>query len=133
MKTREEQRMMLAGMAMQGLLSNPGGPIQANGMSGWGLTNCKDDDVAWYSVHIADVLLAELDRTAPKPETPIPDADGWIPHKPGDAMPCDGDLWVHAKYRDGLSVCCFSQDFRWNAAKESEDPECEIIAWKPAK
>jgi len=47
-----------AGKAMEGLLSNPGGPIQANGMSGWSFTNCRDNDVASLVWVIADAMIA---------------------------------------------------------------------------
>lgn len=48
-----------AGQALAGLLANSGGPIQANGMSGWGLCNCKEGDVVGYVFHLADAMLAE--------------------------------------------------------------------------
>jgi hypothetical protein len=54
------KREMFAAMAMQGLLSNSGGPIQANGMTGWGLTNVTHDQVAAVAARFADALLAEL-------------------------------------------------------------------------
>lgn len=47
-----------AGMALQGLLSNSGGPIQANGMSGWGWVNCGKKDVADVVWEIADAMIA---------------------------------------------------------------------------
>lgn len=47
-----------AGMALQGLLSNSGGPIQANGMSGWGWTNCDQKNVADIAWGMADTMLA---------------------------------------------------------------------------
>lgn len=50
----------LAGMVLQGLLANPGGPIQANGMTGWGFTNCQPDQVAELAVDIAEATLAML-------------------------------------------------------------------------
>lgn len=46
--------------AMQGLLANSGGPIQANHASGWIYTNCEPGDVARESVALADALIAEL-------------------------------------------------------------------------
>lgn len=46
-----------AAKAMQGLLANPGGAIQQNGMSGWGWCNCTVDDVAKFAWHIADAML----------------------------------------------------------------------------
>ena len=46
-----------AAKAMQGLLANPSGAIQQNGMSGWGWCNCTVDDVAEFAWHIADAML----------------------------------------------------------------------------
>lgn len=46
-----------AAKAMQGLLANPGGPIQENGMSGWNWCNCTVEDVADLAWHIADAML----------------------------------------------------------------------------
>lgn len=48
--------------AMQGLLANNGGPMQANAMCGWSLCNCTESDVAAMSVRLADALLAELEK-----------------------------------------------------------------------
>lgn len=45
---------------MQGMLANPGGPIQANSSNGWGLTNCTRDQVAGAACRFADALLEEL-------------------------------------------------------------------------
>lgn len=50
-------RDFFAAKAMQGLLANPGGAIQQNGMSGWGWCNCTVDDVAEFAWHIADAML----------------------------------------------------------------------------
>lgn len=57
-------RAYLAAKAMQGLLANPGGPIQASGMSGWGFTNCEAEHVARLAVGMADLLIAELNKPA---------------------------------------------------------------------
>lgn len=54
------KRELFAAMAMQGLLSNCGGPIQANGSTGWGLTNVTHDQVAGVACRFADALLARL-------------------------------------------------------------------------
>lgn len=56
------KRELVAAMAMQGLLANAGGPIQANGMSGWGLVNCKAEVVADVAINLTDALLAKLDE-----------------------------------------------------------------------
>ena len=49
-----------AGLAMQGLLANAGGPIQGNGMSAWSYANCDADTVAGFCVAQADALIAAL-------------------------------------------------------------------------
>jgi hypothetical protein len=54
------KRELFAAMAMQGLLANPGGPIQQNDSTGWGLTNVTWDQVAGVAGRAADALLAEL-------------------------------------------------------------------------
>ena len=48
--------------AMQGLLANNGGPMQANAMCGWSLCHCTENDVAAMSVRLADALRAELEK-----------------------------------------------------------------------
>ncbi len=47
----------LAAQAMQGLMANPGGPVQANGSSGWSFTNCDKNDVATLAYVLADAML----------------------------------------------------------------------------
>lgn len=46
-----------AAKAMQGLMANPGGPVQQSGMSGWAFTNCDKNDVAALAYVIADAML----------------------------------------------------------------------------
>lgn len=59
------KRELFAAMAMQGMLSNPGGPVQANSMSGWNSTvNCTHGDVAHEAIKFADDLLSELEHAA---------------------------------------------------------------------
>lgn len=56
-KIRDE----LAGKVMQGMLSNPGGPVQRSEMTGWSSPiNCTHDDVAREALFYADALMAEL-------------------------------------------------------------------------
>lgn len=50
--------------AMQGLLANPGGPIQANPMSGWGFCNSNLIDLAKEAFAIADAMLTEREKHA---------------------------------------------------------------------
>lgn len=51
-----------AAKALQGLLANPGGPIQANGMSGWSWCNCSPEDVAYLAYSLADAMLKEREK-----------------------------------------------------------------------
>ena len=54
----------------------------------------------------------------------------WIPHKPGDPMPCDGDDWVIVKFADG-SDCRFQKRAKtqnWGYYGTVVD----VIAWRPA-
>ena len=46
-----------AAKALQGLCANPGGPFQANDMSGWAIVNCELDDIATESYKLADAML----------------------------------------------------------------------------
>ena len=47
-----------AGQALQGLCANPGGPFQANPMSGWGFVNCTGAQIAIEAYALADDMLA---------------------------------------------------------------------------
>lgn len=50
--------------ALQGLLANPGGPIQANGMNGWSWCNCTAEDVASLTYSMADAMLKARENKA---------------------------------------------------------------------
>lgn len=52
----------LAGKVLQGLVANPGGPFQANDMSGWGLVNCTLADVVAVAYKTADAALVERSK-----------------------------------------------------------------------
>lgn len=56
------KREMFAMHAMQGILSNAGGVIQANSMSGTGWCNCNAHGLVKWSIECADALLAELEK-----------------------------------------------------------------------
>lgn len=60
-------RDFFAAKAMQGLLANPGGPIQGNSQRGWGFTNCTMDHVVGMSFGIADAMLRERAKATPEP------------------------------------------------------------------
>jgi len=87
---------------------------------------------------IGKSAIAFIADSAPKPETPIPDADGWIPHRPGDAMPCDGGMMVLVKLRNGNTwdvpdrADWWADDSEMSDCWRSENSSSAIIAWKPA-
>ncbi|URQ87690.1 hypothetical protein J8Z28_07570 [Pseudoalteromonas sp. SCSIO 43088] len=56
------KREMFAMHAMQGILSNSGGVIQANSRSGTSWCNCDASGLAQWSLECADALLAELEK-----------------------------------------------------------------------
>ncbi len=117
---REYWRYKFAGQAMQGILSHPPHYLP---------DDFDGKDVASLSREYADALLAELDRTAPKPQ---PDADGWIAHRPGDAMPCDPLALVRVEFADGSRsmTAHVANSYHWT--KRTEHPSANILAWKPA-
>ncbi len=55
-------RDQFAKAALQGLMANPGGPVQASGMSGWSFTNCDKNDVAELAYIMADAMMAQRTR-----------------------------------------------------------------------
>jgi hypothetical protein len=46
-----------AAKALQGILANPGGVVQANSACGWSLCNCTLGDVAEFSYQLAGAML----------------------------------------------------------------------------
>ena len=56
------KREHFAGLAMQGLLANPGAVLQASGQSGFAWCNCNDEQMAQLAIDCADALLAQLDK-----------------------------------------------------------------------
>lgn len=55
-------RTTIATKMMQGLLSNPAGPVQSNTECGWAFTNCTKQQVVELSVSLADMLIEELNK-----------------------------------------------------------------------
>jgi hypothetical protein len=138
MKTELSRRDYFAAMAMQGLLAWDG--------------DMDQEHIPPLSVKYADALIAELERTAStvkesftvqKPDPadfntgdrsgylPDPGNDGWIPHNPGDPMPCEPDLKVFMRFEDGTetNVPTIAATWRW---KNTGSPPWKITAWKPA-
>jgi hypothetical protein len=64
-EVRSDQVVTIDGIALRvfvSILSNSGGPIQANGITGWGLTNCTLDDVAGFSYDAANAFFQAHQR-----------------------------------------------------------------------
>ena len=81
---------------------------------------------------IGKSAIAFIADSAPKPETPIPDADGWIPHRPGDRRP-NFDGRVEVRYQNGETDSDEVYGFHWGKHSGGFlNPEYAIIAWKPA-
>lgn len=59
---------------------------------------------------------------------PQPDPDGWIPHVPGDPMPCDGDAVVDVKFNCG-KVNAGNAAWVWGWLGGNCD--YSIAAWRP--
>jgi hypothetical protein len=124
--TTQEQRFHAAVAAMQGLLASP---------------DSFTSEAPSRAVRLADSLLAELDRAATVKEllTVQPDADGWIPHRPGDPMPCDPETLIWVKLRDPSFVDRSPETAGyWDEEDDhasnwrNADSINSIIAWKPA-
>lgn len=57
--------------ALQGLLANPGGPVQASAHQGFNLVNCTHADVASLAYRFADAMVAEQRRRADAEHGPV--------------------------------------------------------------
>lgn len=64
------------------------------------------------------------------------DAEGWIPHTPGDPMPCDGNLEVEIMTREEAEGSIpwrsgpqLAEEWEWSV---NLSPSRQILAWKPA-
>ena len=124
MKTKQEQRMMLAGMAMQGHCTNPAEEIRT----------ASSSQIAEWSIEYADALLAELDRTATAGESSLvqPDAEDWIPHNPGGPMPCRKSMLVDIQFPNGeIHRRVDPLDYDWGS--HPLEPEFNIVKWRPAQ
>lgn len=61
-KNQATLRDQIAIAAMSGLLSNSGGVVQANCMTGTGYANCDSEGVASWAYELADAMLKERDK-----------------------------------------------------------------------
>lgn len=110
-QTKFRQRAVIA--AMQGILSNSGGAIQANSMNGWGLVNTDPEAISILAHDIAEALLAEEikrygeeateyeKRAALSQQRAAATPYDWLPWKGGEC-PVDGDTVVEVELMDGI-------------------------------
>jgi hypothetical protein len=71
-----------------------------------------------------------------------PGADGWIPHTPGDPMPCDPNMLVDVRFDDGgesgeaqqASFWAEGREDNWRGRLDTGEPleSDQITAWRPA-
>ena len=122
------KRERFARSAMHGLIQNNEWCRQA--------LQCAPDtpvevSVAIASREVADALLAELEKTAPKP---VADNDGWIAHKPGDAdgPPDDAACSRHIEVRFRNNETHFIRNPHALHWTDTGGPHT-IIAWRPAR
>lgn len=112
--------------------------------------NASAEQLASDATNYADALIAHLKRTqttedssavedhigeankmVPVPcEIPLHYPDGWIPHKPGNPMPCEGGSRNRIRLRNGVvTTTIYPEDLEWGEIPYHTDEE--IIAWKP--
>ena len=60
--THATLRDQFAMAALHGIMANPGGPIQSNGISGLGWCNCSPTDVTNLVYSMADAMLKEREK-----------------------------------------------------------------------
>ena len=56
----------------------------------------------------------------------------WIPHKPGDPMPCDGEMLVEIKVRNGTEFVREDRDKAKTWLWTNRGLAIDVIAWRPA-
>ena len=80
---------------------------------------------AQFAMQAFNPVTAMLYRIKPEP-----DAEGWIPHTPGNECPCNGDTKVECKLWDGtIAPVNIARARIWDT-RPSENSQ--IIAWRPA-
>jgi hypothetical protein len=53
----------------------------------------------------------------------------WITHKPGDPMPCDGEMLVEVWLQNDAKGTDQAKGWQWNGGKIRN---WDVIAWRPA-
>lgn len=96
--------------------------------------NASAERMARGATRYADALLAELELTPTSEDSSSVDTDKdvWIPHKPGDPMPCNPGTSVLIRLGDQTEFFTeFPEKFVWQEIPDTKG--AEIIAWKPFK
>lgn len=149
--TKREQ---FAGMAMQGLFANPDwstAPLWVKTQAAVDAADaliseldrtaqkcpkCEDGgNGPLCSKHVSYGSTCKeslpVEHHFPDAKEMVPDEDGWIPHNPGDPMPCHPDDKVTVMLRRGEINNHRGGWFLWEIIPEF--PESEIIKWKLAE
>jgi hypothetical protein len=80
------------------------------------------------AIDLADLAILERRKRMAPPESK-PERE-WIPHKPGDPMPCDGYAQIEYKHRNGrVFPATVALHVPW--ATECAD-DYKVEAWRPA-
>jgi len=80
----------------------------------WCFSSNRED----RATHFADIRLHKVPKTEPTPKTFTAHGIEWTTHKPGDAMPCDGDKIVHLIRGDEiLDGGVIGRNWFWNDDK----------------
>ncbi len=79
---------------------------------------------AEHALRADDLILERRKRMAPEKVE-----REWIPHKPGDPMPCDGETLVEVKFVDqSVRKPTQAKHLEWGWSADIID----IISWRPA-
>jgi hypothetical protein len=89
----------------------------------------EDDEIYAIRWTASDDIWHRFGLLAPS------EGGGWIPHTPGDPMPCDGDMMVEVIQRREMTEGYY-KDVQvadcWDWEEEFRFPPNEIIGWRPA-
>ena len=75
--------------------------------------------------HMADAMLLERRKRM----APARVERDWITHKPGDPMPCDGEMLVEVWLQNDAKGTDQAKGWQWNGGKIRN---WDVIAWRPA-
>lgn len=72
-----------------------------------------------------------LEEAIQRLDEPEPNNADWIPHTPGEPMPCEHDVIIDVRFRDGSTDSGFDASWWWWGI--TEEGWADIVAWRPAQ